>query len=228
MQLNTSTLLADATPIPAELRLTFEQFQATGIDQADLREFKDCHLCDPDLPGPIPGRSYGHLILTKQEGGLWGCEWGMSYAESALDMAEAALYGVYVSEVADNRVRDYLRDVMPWNYMLAPERDTPEWLGQVLAAWFAFHDRAYRAPETILADPQGTPEDQVAWLRKWVERRDLLQSASVADERQAQADVADARFDHPRLAEWKAAVADGRTLLGLADWIRHNPPAGRA
>lgn len=31
-------------------------------------------------------------------------------------------------------------------------------------------------------------------------------------------------WDHPRYEEWKEAVANDETVLGLAAWIDHNPP----
>ena len=30
-------------------------------------------------------------------------------------------------------------------------------------------------------------------------------------------------WDHPRYGEWKFAVENDETLLGLKDWLDHNP-----
>lgn len=101
-------------------RLTFDQFQATGIDSADLRKALPEELGTPDYPEPLPGRLYAgefglylHLNPEHPERGTHYVEAGGSGLYGSLETCEAYLYGHYITECADRDARAELMALAP-------------------------------------------------------------------------------------------------------------------
>lgn len=215
--MSTATAPIRLADIPENERLTFAQFQASGVDSDDLTKDEICELSWQGLTDPIPGRLYAgtNCYLQKQADGSWYAEWGMSFHSGTLAECEQHLYGFYVSEVAHDAVRDYLRSIMPPTNWVAVHPDTDESTQREFDGFQLMHD--------VSAGGVSLTREMHDWLLRWSERRAALKAPVEDAPAPAAAAAAFVGEDHPRYEDWKEAVANDETVLGLAAWVEHNP-----
>lgn len=160
----------------AQTSLMFEAFRATAVDHLDLREVPGTqfHGQGSLYPQPVPGRTYAgsNLCMSLETDGMWVVDFAGHCWQAPLAVAEADLYGVYVSEMAAKPVRAYLRDVMPPNEALTAVDDTLDQLAEIYTGWMLMQGLDLGCAMEALVCREDLSHAQRQWLTRYCERWD--------------------------------------------------------